>query len=258
MPIFRKRPNGDRQDGWSPGGRPLPRHVAIIMDGNGRWAKRRALPREMGHRAGVETMRAVIRESGRLGIQALTLYAFSTENWSRPKEEVGALMALMLDCFRREVDELDKMGVRLHVIGDIKGLPDAQRAEATNAMARTRGNQGLRLNLALNYGGRDEIARAVRSIARDAKRGDLDPEIIDEALILSRLDTAGQPDVDLVIRTSGEMRMSNFLPMQSAYAEFVAVDALWPDFTVDAYHRALETYLRRNRRFGGRSGDGAQ
>jgi undecaprenyl diphosphate synthase len=223
------------------------------MDGNGRWAKRRALPRELGHRAGVESMRAIIRESGRLGIEALTLYAFSTENWTRPREEVGALMSLMLDCFRKEIDELDRQRVRVRVIGDVAGLPDAQRMEAESAAARTRGNTGLQLNLALNYGGRDELTRAVRSIARDAVSGALKPEQIDEKAILSRLDTAGLPDVDLIIRTSGEMRLSNFLPYQSAYAEFVAVDTLWPDFTADAYHRALEIYLRRNRRFGGRS-----
>jgi undecaprenyl diphosphate synthase len=223
------------------------------MDGNGRWASRRALPREMGHREGVKSMREIIRESGRLGIEALTLYAFSTENWSRPRDEVGALMSLMLDCFRGEIDELNRVGVRVRVIGDVSGLPDAHRAEIASATARTARNTGLKLNLALNYGGRDELVRAARSLARDCAAGIISPGDIDEPALAARLDTAGLPDVDLLLRTSGESRLSNFLPFQSAYAELVIVDALWPDFTIDEYHKALDEYFKRDRRFGGRN-----
>jgi len=228
------------------------------MDGNGRWAKQRGLPVEMGHKAGVDAMREVIRESGRLGINVLSLYAFSTENWRRDDHEVGALMALMLECFRREVDELHEKGVRVRVIGDPAGLPDAQRLEAEKAMARTAGNTGLTLNLALNYGARAELAHAARQIARDAKRGALDPDSITDADMerameraLYTADTA-QSDVDAVIRTSGEVRLSNFLLWQSAYAEIIVTDTLWPDFTVDEYHATLRTFAARGRRFGGR------
>lgn len=230
----------------------MPRHVAIIMDGNGRWAARRSLPREMGHREGVKSMREIIRESGRLKIEALTLYAFSTENWSRPKDEVGALMSLMLDCFRNEIDELNRSGVRVRVIGDVSRLPDTHRAEIASASARTSGNAGLKLNLALNYGGRDELVRAARALARDCAAGILDPDSICEASLAARLDTAGLPDVDLLIRTSGESRLSNFLPFQSAYAELVVTPTLWPDFTAEEFHRALDEYFSRDRRFGGR------
>ncbi|MDR2504747.1 MAG: di-trans,poly-cis-decaprenylcistransferase [Oscillospiraceae bacterium] len=226
----------------------LPRHVAIIMDGNGRWAKRRMLPRELGHRAGVESMRAIIRESGRLGIAALTLYAFSTENWSRSDEEVSALMGLMLECFRKEAEELNRSNVRVRVIGDTSRLSAEHRGEIARVSKLTGRNSGLQLNLALNYGGRDEIVRAVRKLVDDGVSSDK----VNEKTFADALDTAGLPDVDLVIRTSGEMRMSNFLPYLAAYAEYVAPETLWPDYSVEEYHKSLAVYAGRSRRFGGR------
>lgn len=230
----------------------LPRHVAIIMDGNGRWAKGRGLPRALGHRKGVETLRAIVRESSDLGIEVLTLYAFSTENWTRTTEEVGVLMRLLLEFFQSEIEELHANRVRIRILGDVNGLPKAQREAAQRAMDRTRENKGLQLNIALNYGGRDELVRAVRSIAQAAVDGTLLPEAIDIQTIADRMDTAGQPDVDLLIRTSGEQRLSNFLLVQSAYAEFLFPETLWPDFDVDAYHAALDAYAARDRRYGGR------
>lgn len=230
----------------------MPRHVAIIMDGNGRWAKKRGLPRAMGHRQGVEAMRNIIRESNALGIEALTFYAFSTENWKRSAEEVGVLMRLFLEIFRNEIDELDANNVRIRIIGDLPGLPKAQREACERAVVRTGKNTGLRLNVALNYGARDELRRAMQRIAQEVKDGALAPEDIDEALIADHLDTAGLPDVDLLIRASGEQRLSNFLLYQAAYAEFLYPLTLWPDFDRDAYHDALDAYAGRDRRFGGR------
>jgi undecaprenyl diphosphate synthase len=256
MPLFKPKPSKDFAP-WNPGARPLPRHIAIIMDGNGRWARRRALPREMGHRAGVDAMREVIRETGRLGVEALTFYAFSTENWSRSKEEVGTLMALLLECFQKEMDELDARGVCVRGVGDIDGLPGPQRDALRAAEARTANNQGLKLGLALNYGGRAELVQAARALAAEAASGALDPAAIDEAAFASRLTTAGLPDVDLLIRTSGEQRLSNFLLYQSAYAELVFTQVFWPDFSLEEYHRALEIYFGRRRRFGGRPEDGS-
>jgi len=225
--------------------------VAVIMDGNGRWAKRRLLPRALGHRAGVEAMRAVIRESSDLGVEALSFFAFSTENWSRPAEEVGALMALLTEFFGREIDELHANRVRIRILGDAEGIPEPQRGLLRAAEERTGGNGGLKLNLAINYGGRAEIAGAARSLAVRAARGELAAEDIGEALFSASLYTAGLPEVDLLIRTSGEQRLSNFLLYQCAYAELVFVDTLWPDFTADAYRGALAAYQRRKRRFGG-------
>lgn len=234
----------------------LPRHVAIVMDGNGRWAKQRGLPRAMGHRKGVEAMRAIVRESSDLGVEALTLYAFSTENWKRTKDEVGVLMRLMLEFYASEIDELHKNGVRIRILGDMEALPGPQKEVAHKAVRLTEGNDGLRLNVAFNYGGRDELVRAARRIAQAARDGALDPERIDEAYLAGSLDTAGLPDVDLVIRTSGEQRVSNFLPFQTVYAEFLFPQTLWPDFDVDAYHEALDAYARRDRRYGGRAEEG--
>ncbi|MDR0898651.1 MAG: di-trans,poly-cis-decaprenylcistransferase [Oscillospiraceae bacterium] len=237
---------------WQIPGR-LPRHVAIIMDGNGRWAAKRGLPRALGHRRGVEALRAVIRESGTLGIGVLTLYAFSTENWKRSTEEVGVLMGLMLEFFGREIDELHRSGVNIRILGDVAGLPPPQREVAERAMRITGGNTGLQLNIAINYGGRDEIIRAARALAWQALAGAITPDAIDEAAFAAALDTHGQPDVDLVIRTSGEMRLSNFLPFQTAYAEFLFPETLWPDFGLAAYREALSAYAARDRRFGGRA-----
>ncbi len=230
----------------------LPRHVAVIMDGNGRWAKKHKLSISRGHRQGTETLREIIRHTDDLGIEALSLYAFSTENWNRSPEEVGALMQLMLDFFASEIDELDEKNVRVLILGDKEGLPEKQRNTLLEAEARTAGNTGLRLNIAINYGGRAELVKAAREIAELVRSGELKPEEITEQTLSDHLYTRGQPDVDLLIRTSGELRLSNFLLYQNAYAEFVFPETLWPDFTVEDYDRALAVYAGRSRRFGGR------
>ena len=230
----------------------LPRHVAIIMDGNGRWAKKHKLNVAMGHRQGVETLREVIRHTDDLGIEALTIYAFSTENWNRSREEVAALMQLILDFFKSEIDELDEKNVRILILGDKALFPEKQREVLIEAENRSAKNTGLTLNICLNYGGRAELTRAARQIALDVQAGRLDVDQIDEKAISDRLYTAGQPDVDLMIRTSGEMRLSNFLLYQCAYAEFLFPKVLWPDFSVQDYDEALLAYGGRERRFGGR------
>ncbi len=232
----------------------LPRHVAIIMDGNGRWATSRGLPRSAGHAAGTEALRDIIRASDDWGIEALSLYAFSTENWSRSKEEVSALMGLLLKYFNSEIDELDEKNVKITILGDVDGMPSPQREALLNAMARTGDNTGLRLNIALNYGGRAELVRAARLLAAEVKGGALEPEAIDEDAFAGKLYTAGQPDVDLLIRTSGEMRTSNFLPWQLVYAEMVFDDCYWPDFDRAKYLKCLRAYASRDRRFGGVKG----
>lgn len=231
----------------------LPRHVAIIMDGNGRWAKQHALKVAMGHRQGVEAMRSIIRESSDLGIEALSLYAFSTENWKRDPQEVSALMGLLLEFFASEIDELDEKNVCIRILGDQAGLPEKQRQAVRNAEIRTEKNTGLKLNIALNYGGRAELVRAAQSLARQAAAGKIRPEEIDEARLARELYTHDLPDVDLLIRTSGEMRLSNFLLYQCAYAEFEFPSVLWPDFSLADYHQALAEFSRRDRRFGGRN-----
>ncbi len=232
----------------------LPEHVAIIMDGNGRWANRRGLPRTFGHRQGVEALRAVIRHTDEIGIRALTVYAFSTENWKRSTEEVGALMGLLLEYFRRELDELNRKNVCIRILGDIDGIPEAfsrQKEALHHAVRRTQANTGLCLNIALNYGARQEILRACRELAEEAVQGKIDPESIDEAAFSRRLYTEGLPEVDLLIRTSGELRLSNFLLWQLAYTEFYVTDVLWPDFDVREYDSALAAYAERDRRYGG-------
>ena len=230
----------------------LPRHVAIIMDGNGRWAKKHKLNVAMGHRQGVETLGEVIRHTDDLGIEALTIYAFSTENWNRSKEEVGALMQLILDFFKSEIDELIEKNVRILILGEKDVFPEKQREVLIEAENRSAANTGLTLNICLNYGGRAELTRAAKSIAQDVKAGVLSLDDVDEQLISKRLYTANQPDVDLMIRTSGEMRLSNFLLWQCAYAEFLFPKVLWPDFSVQDYDEALLAYGGRERRFGGR------
>ncbi len=231
----------------------LPRHVAIIMDGNGRWAKQHALRVALGHRQGVETLRAIIRESSDLGIESLSLYAFSTENWRRSPEEVEALMGLMLEYFAKVIDELIENRVCIHILGDKDGMPEKQRQVLIEAEERTKNNTGLKLNFAINYGGRAELARAARILAEKAVRGEIRPEDITEQTLSDELYTKGQPDVDLLIRTSGEMRLSNFLLYQCAYAEFEFPTVLWPDFDLAAYHEALAAFASRDRRFGGRN-----
>ena len=230
----------------------LPRHVAIIMDGNGRWAKKHKLNVAMGHRQGVETLREIIRHTDDLKIEALTIYAFSTENWKRSKEEVGALMQLILDFFKSEIDELMEKNVRILILGEKDVFPEKQREVLIEAENRSAANTGLTLNICLNYGGRAELTRAAKSIAQDVKAGVLSLDDVDELLISKRLYTANQPDVDLMIRTSGEMRLSNFLLWQCAYAEFLFPKVLWPDFSVQDYDEALLAYGGRERRFGGR------
>ncbi len=229
----------------------LPRHIAIIMDGNGRWATRQGLPRTAGHKAGVEALRELIRECDHIGIEALSVYAFSTENWKRSAEEVGALMGLLLTYFNSEIDELDEKNVCIRILGDVNGLPDAQRDAVNAAMARTKNNTGLKLNIALNYGGRDELLHAARTLAARAAAGEIEPDKITKADLEGALYTHDLPDVDLLIRTSGEMRVSNFMLYQIAYAEFVVTDTLWPDFDVRALHEAIAAYQKRDRRFGG-------
>ncbi|MBR5344941.1 MAG: isoprenyl transferase [Clostridia bacterium] len=230
----------------------LPQHVGIIMDGNGRWAKKHRLAIAFGHRAGTENLREIIRHTDDLKIAALSLYAFSTENWRRSTDEVAALMQLILDFFASEIDELDEKNVRITILGDKDGLPKKQRDTLLEAEARTGKNTGLRLNIAINYGGRAEIVRAAKALAEEARDGRLDPAAIDEEAFAQRLYTTGQPDVDLLIRTSGEMRLSNFLLWQCAYAEFIFPEKLWPDFTVADYDQALTEFAGRARRFGGR------
>ena len=230
----------------------LPAHVAIIMDGNGRWAKNRGLPRSAGHAAGTEALREIIRASDDWGIQALSLYAFSTENWARSKEEVNALMGLLLKYFHSEIDELDQKNVRILILGDVDGLPEPQREAVVSAMERTKDNTGLKLNIALNYGGQAELVRAARNLAAQVASGALEVEEITKERFADELYTAGLPDVDLLIRTSGEVRTSNFLPWQTAYAEMIFDPVLWPDYDRAHYLKNLREYASRDRRYGGR------
>ena len=230
----------------------LPRHVAIIMDGNGRWAQKHRMSVSKGHRQGTETLREIIRHTDDLGIEALSLYAFSTENWNRSEEEVAALMQLILDFFASEIDELDAKNVRILILGDKGRLPEIQRETLIEAERRTRDNTGLHLNIAINYGGRAELVKAAKEIAVMVRNGTIQAEDITEETLADHLYTRGQPDVDLLIRTSGEMRLSNFLLYQNAYAEFVFPETLWPDFTVEDYDKALSVFGKRERRFGGR------
>jgi undecaprenyl diphosphate synthase len=228
----------------------IPEHLAIIMDGNGRWAQQRRLPRILGHRKGVETVQALVNECLSLGIRHLTLYAFSSENWGRPRDEVEALMRLLNTFLQREVTQMMSRGIRLRAIGELERLPARVRAVLEDIVERSVNNQELVLTLALSYGGRNELVRAARSLARATAAGNLDPETIDEARLAAALDTAGLPDPDLMIRTSGETRLSNFLLWQAAYAEFVFLDVLWPDFSAADLRAALVEFARRERRFG--------
>ena len=235
-----------------PGGEGAPFHVAIIMDGNGRWAKKRFLPRVAGHRAGVEAVRRVVKAAPDLGVDVLTLYAFSSENWRRPADEVTDLMGLLRQYIRSELDELAREGVRLRFIGDLSRLSADIQAMLADAARRTAGNTRMTLCLALNYGAKDEMARVVRLIAHEVADGRLAADAVDCAAIEARLDTAGLPAPDVVVRTSGEQRLSNFLLWQAAYAELVFTETLWPDFDGAALGRAVEAYRGRDRRFGGR------
>jgi undecaprenyl diphosphate synthase len=230
---------------------PLPRHVAIIMDGNGRWAAARDLPRVAGHQQGVQAAREAVRTAARLGIGYLTLYAFSSENWARPAAEVEFLMRLLQSSVDDELPELCRNNVRLRVIGDAASLHAGVRQSIERAIAATAGNTGLTLQIALNYGGRQELVRAVRAVAGRVQRGELAAEAIEEVDVAAGLDTAGVPDPDLLIRTSGEFRLSNFLLWQVAYTELLVLPTLWPDFAARDLYLAVGDYQGRSRRFGG-------
>ncbi|MDR3288149.1 MAG: isoprenyl transferase [Peptococcaceae bacterium] len=229
----------------------IPAHVAIIMDGNGRWAKKRGLPRALGHRAGVEALRDIVQECSRLEIKVLTVFAFSTENWRRPKEEVNILMALLTEYLKGELKELHDNQVIVRMSGVMDELPLDAQSELKKAIAQTRDNQGLILNLALNYGGRAELIQAIRQVSAEVLKNNLKIEEINEDIVNSYLYTAGLPDPDLIIRTSGEHRLSNFLLWQSSYAEIVVVPEYWPEFGIETLHQAIRVYQQRDRRFGG-------
>lgn len=228
----------------------IPRHVAVIMDGNGRWARQRSLPRHAGHRAGVKSVRAIVENSARCGVDYLTLFAFSSENWRRPEEEVGMLMSLFLEALRREVKELHKNNVRLRFIGERERLDDKLREKIGDAEALTAKNSGLRLQVAVAYGGRWDIVEAARSVAARAASGEIGADDIDEATFAAELQLGSMPDPDLLIRTGGEQRISNFLLWNLAYAELWFTDVLWPDFDAAEFDAALAHFSRRQRRYG--------
>ena len=226
----------------------LPRHVAFILDGNGRWAEKRGLPRLEGHRAGVKNVRRILRYLNRLGVEFVTLYTFSTENWNRPADEVNGIFDILEEMVGREARELHKNGVRIRHIGRLEGLPEGVQKSVKEAVKLTESNKGMTLGVALNYGGRAEILDVIRRITAEK----VSPQDIDEKMFSKYLYTAGFPDVDLIIRTSGEMRTSNFLIWQSAYSEYYFTPVLWPDFNEKELEKALLAYSRRQRRFGGR------
>lgn len=228
----------------------MPAHVAVIMDGNGRWAKRRGLPRIMGHRKGVDTLKKLLRCCRDWGIGALTAYAFSTENWGRPTHEVDFLMTLFERVLRQELKEMMEEDVRIQFVGNLAALPETLQREIDRAVTQTQANQGIRFSVATNYGGREEILQACRAIATQVQKGDLNPEDIDESLFSRHLYTGDISDPDLLIRTSGEMRISNFLLWQLAYSEFYITDTLWPDFDTAEFHQAMRAFQKRDRRFG--------
>ncbi len=228
----------------------IPKHIAIIMDGNGRWAKKRGLPRVAGHREGVKSVRDVVEACAQLGVKYLTLFAFSTENWKRPKHEIDTLMKLLIKTLRTETDKLHKNDIKLMAIGDIESLPVEVQRELKEAIEKTKNNKRMVLNLALSYSGRWEIIEAVKGIARDVKSGKIKVEEINDSLFASYLKTAGIPEPDLLIRTSGEFRISNFLLWQIAYTELYICDCLWPDFRRKHLYEAIRDYQKRERRFG--------
>lgn len=229
----------------------MPSHVAVIMDGNGRWAKKRGLPRTFGHKAGVEAVRRLVRHCGDIGLPVLTVYAFSTENFKRPKEEVGALMNLLCDFMAKDVDTLVANGVRLKILGNLNAFPERIASQINKALEKTSQGKKMLLNIALAYGARDEIMQAVRTVCAKALSHGIKPEEIDSELFESCLYTSGIPDPDLIIRTSGEQRLSNFLLYQAAYSELYFTDVAWPDFTPEHFDIALAEYKNRVRRFGG-------
>lgn len=229
----------------------IPKHIAIIMDGNGRWAKARMLPRTMGHKAGVETIRRILKEADSLGIKYLTLYAFSTENWKRPKDEVTALMRLLIEYLNKEMFALNENDVKLRLLGNLEGVQTDVANKIQEALELTKDNEGVNLCIAFNYGGRDEIVKGIKDLACDVKTGKVDPNSIKEDLFENYLYTKDIPDPELIIRPSGEQRISNFLLWQCAYSEFWYTNICWPDFNEDHLHKAIYDYQNRDRRFGG-------
>ena len=229
----------------------LPRHIAIIMDGNGRWAKQRGLPRKMGHAAGSETFRRIATYCKNLGVEYLTVYAFSTENWKRSQDEVQAIMALFEKYLHEAIDEMEQDHIRLKILGELGPISPKLRALISRTDEISTHYQGFQANICINYGGRDEITRAVKKLAADCAAGKQDPEEITEQVVASYLDTAGMPDPDLLIRTSGEIRLSNYLLWQLAYTEIYVTDCLWPDFDQEELEKAIMAYNRRDRRYGG-------
>lgn len=229
----------------------LPKHVAVIMDGNGRWAQGKGMVRTAGHKAGVNTLHNIVLAASKIKLRALTVYAFSTENWKRPKLEVDFLMALFSDFLKQEISFMSENNVRIRFIGRIDELAGSLQKQAAEAEELTRNNTGVQFNVAVNYGGQDELVRAVQKLAEKAVRGEIAPADIDSDMVDAALDTAGMPPVDLVIRTSGDMRLSNFLLWQAAYAEFWFTDTNWPDFTPEEFGEALADFAGRERRFGG-------
>ncbi len=231
--------------------KPVPNHVAVIMDGNGRWAKKRGMDRTKGHKEGMKRVIEIVESSVKIGVQSLTLFAFSTENWKRPKDEVSALMNLLVIFVQKELARLNKNNVKLIILGNIEKLPKISQQAVKKAINTTENNDGMILNIALNYGGQDEIVRASKLIAKDFKEGNISLDNLDEKAFYNYLYTKGQMEVDLVIRPSGELRISNFMLYQIAYAEFYFSNVLWPDFTEKEYFKAILDYQDRNRRFGG-------
>ena len=229
----------------------LPRHVAVIMDGNGRWGKEQGVLRTAGHSAGVGTLKNILKTAIGLKLDALTVYAFSTENWKRPETEVNFLMNLFYESLKKELQELHEDNVQIHFIGRIDGLPESLQKQMHEAEDLMKNNTGVKFNVAVNYGGQDELVRAVKKIAADVQAGKISPEAIDETLVENSLDTCGNLPVDLVIRTSGDMRLSNFLLWQAAYAEFYFTDVNWPDFSPECFVDAMKAFANRDRRFGG-------
>ena len=229
----------------------VPAHIAIIMDGNGRWAKERGQIRLKGHQAGMEALHDIVKACSDMGVQVLTVYAFSTENWKRPAEEVSGIFSLLVRYVAKELKELNENNVRIRLLGDIRPLPDAARKAVLEAVDDTADNTGLVFNIAINYGGRAEIVRAAKQLAQQAAEGQLDPENITEDLFAEQLYTADLPDPDLIIRTGGELRLSNFLTWQSAYSEIYVTDTYWPAFTPEKLTEAIESFNGRDRRFGG-------
>lgn len=230
----------------------MPKHIAIIMDGNRRWAREHNLDPKQGHKEGAKTLEKIVRYANKIGLEYITVYAFSTENWKRAEDEVGALMILLQNYLDDYSKRADTENIKVKILGDITRLSQGMQKSIIKCMERTKDNTGVTFNIALNYGGRDEIIRAVKSIAKQVKENNLDIDSIDEELISSNLYTKGQPDPDLLIRTSGELRTSNFLPWQIVYSEFIFINKHWPDFTEKDLDEAIEEYQKRNRKFGGK------